>query len=86
MHIRNDPSFFLKNKIGVPQGEELGLMKPLSEVLGVGLIILSFQTELIDKVPVLQVQHQVSNRFGIPLVESEGDPASLQEILQENFK
>ncbi|GKG36580.1 hypothetical protein Tco_0444258 [Tanacetum coccineum] len=31
MHILNDPSFFLTNKIGAPQGGELGLMKPLSE-------------------------------------------------------
>ncbi|GKG33193.1 hypothetical protein Tco_0430703, partial [Tanacetum coccineum] len=31
MHIRNDPSFFLTNKTGAPQGEELGLMKLLSE-------------------------------------------------------
>ncbi|GKC52645.1 hypothetical protein Tco_1075390, partial [Tanacetum coccineum] len=32
MHILNDPSFFLTNKTGTPQGEELGLMKPLSEI------------------------------------------------------
>ncbi|GJW74994.1 hypothetical protein Tco_0134364 [Tanacetum coccineum] len=31
MHILNDPSFFLTNKTRAPQGEELGLMKPLSE-------------------------------------------------------
>ncbi|GJR21118.1 hypothetical protein Tco_0969645 [Tanacetum coccineum] len=31
MHILNDPSFFLTNKTGAPQGEELGLMNPLSE-------------------------------------------------------
>ncbi|GKF37233.1 hypothetical protein Tco_0113991, partial [Tanacetum coccineum] len=31
MHIRNDPSFFLTNKTEAPQGEELGLMKPLLE-------------------------------------------------------
>ncbi|GJY02615.1 hypothetical protein Tco_0360767 [Tanacetum coccineum] len=29
MHILNDPSFFLTNKTGAPQGEELGLMNPL---------------------------------------------------------
>ncbi|GKG17703.1 hypothetical protein Tco_0372001, partial [Tanacetum coccineum] len=40
----------------------------------------------IDKVPVLQVQHQVSNRFRIPLVELEGDSSSLQETLQESFE
>nr|GFB62168.1 hypothetical protein [Tanacetum cinerariifolium] len=31
MHILNESSFFLTNKTGAPQGEELGLMKPLSE-------------------------------------------------------
>ncbi|GJZ24667.1 hypothetical protein Tco_0562126 [Tanacetum coccineum] len=31
MHILNDPSFFLTNKTGAPQGEELGLMNHLSE-------------------------------------------------------
>ncbi|GJY49375.1 hypothetical protein Tco_0439331 [Tanacetum coccineum] len=36
---------------------------------------------LIDKVPVLQVHHQVPNQFETPLVESEEDPASPQEIL-----
>nr|GFB08064.1 hypothetical protein [Tanacetum cinerariifolium] len=31
MHILNEPSFFLTNKTRASQGEELGLMKPLSE-------------------------------------------------------
>nr|GEZ58383.1 hypothetical protein [Tanacetum cinerariifolium] len=31
MHILNEPSFFLTNKTGASQGEELGHMKPLSE-------------------------------------------------------
>nr|GFC32717.1 hypothetical protein [Tanacetum cinerariifolium] len=31
MHILNDQSFFLTNETGAPQGEELGLMKPLSK-------------------------------------------------------
>nr|GFC61311.1 hypothetical protein [Tanacetum cinerariifolium] len=31
MHIRNDPSFFLTNRTGAPQGEELGPIKPLSD-------------------------------------------------------
>ncbi|GKG13416.1 hypothetical protein Tco_0350376, partial [Tanacetum coccineum] len=31
MHIRNDPSFFLTNKTGAPQGEELDLIKPLCQ-------------------------------------------------------
>ncbi|MFS7943685.1 hypothetical protein Hanom_Chr06g00503151 [Helianthus anomalus] len=30
MHRRIDPSFFLTNKIGAPQGDELGLMKPFA--------------------------------------------------------
>ncbi|GKC47697.1 hypothetical protein Tco_1065419 [Tanacetum coccineum] len=30
MHIRKDPSFFFTNRTEAPQGEELGLMKPLS--------------------------------------------------------
>ncbi|KAI3815158.1 hypothetical protein L1987_14814 [Smallanthus sonchifolius] len=30
MHIRIEPSFFLTNKIGAPQGDELGLMNPFS--------------------------------------------------------
>ncbi|GJY43805.1 hypothetical protein Tco_0432018 [Tanacetum coccineum] len=31
MHIWNDPSFFSTNKTGDPQGEELGLIRPLSD-------------------------------------------------------
>nr|GFC52388.1 hypothetical protein [Tanacetum cinerariifolium] len=31
MHILNDPSFFLTNKTGAPQVEELGIRKPLSK-------------------------------------------------------
>ncbi|KAJ0483209.1 hypothetical protein HanIR_Chr13g0662401 [Helianthus annuus] len=30
MHRRIEPSFFLTNKIGAPQGDELGLIKPLA--------------------------------------------------------
>ncbi|GJV86693.1 hypothetical protein Tco_1530631 [Tanacetum coccineum] len=40
----------------------------------------------IDKVPVLQVQHQVSDRFEILLVESEEDPTSPQGIHYENLE
>nr|GFA43309.1 hypothetical protein [Tanacetum cinerariifolium] len=47
---------------------------------------LSSQKASVDKVPVLPVQHQVLNQFEIPLVESEEDPASPQEIPQENFE
>nr|GEY55521.1 retrovirus-related Pol polyprotein from transposon TNT 1-94 [Tanacetum cinerariifolium] len=38
----------------------------------------------IGKVPVLPEQYWVSNQFGIPLVGSEEDPTTPQEILQEN--
>nr|GFC91108.1 hypothetical protein [Tanacetum cinerariifolium] len=38
------------------------------------------------QMPVLPEQHQVLNQFEIPLVESEEDPASLQEIPPENFE
>ncbi|GKF42479.1 hypothetical protein Tco_0125821, partial [Tanacetum coccineum] len=55
-------------------------------VLSVALMTLSIQKASIDKVPVLQVWHWVSNRFEIPLVESEGDSASPLGILQENLK
>ncbi|GJZ08949.1 hypothetical protein Tco_0543232 [Tanacetum coccineum] len=86
MHIRNDPSFFLKNRTGAPQGEELGLISLCQIVLSVAPTTLSFQKVPIDKVPVLQVQHQVPNQFENLLVESEEDPASHQEIHQENLK
>ncbi|GJY43529.1 hypothetical protein Tco_0431742 [Tanacetum coccineum] len=86
MHIRNDPSFFSTNKTGDPQGEELGLIRPLSDISLVAPITLSFRKAPIDKVPVLQVQHQVPNQFETPLVESEEDPASPQGIHQENLK
>ncbi|GJS36403.1 hypothetical protein Tco_0534785 [Tanacetum coccineum] len=58
----------------------------LIPALSVGQIILSFQKAPIDKVPVPQVQHQVPYQFKTPLVESEEDPASLQEILQESIE
>ncbi|GKG22548.1 hypothetical protein Tco_0387851, partial [Tanacetum coccineum] len=54
--------------------------------LSVAQITLSSWKAPIDKVPVLQVQHQVPNQFQILLVESEEDPASLQEILQESLE
>ncbi|GKG62664.1 hypothetical protein Tco_0634437, partial [Tanacetum coccineum] len=38
----------------------------------------------IDKVLVLRAQNQVPNQFEIPLFESEEDPESPREILQEN--
>nr|GFB98398.1 hypothetical protein [Tanacetum cinerariifolium] len=77
----NDPSFFLKNKTGAPQGEELGLIKPLLDSSFSCFATLSFQEVPIGKVPVLPEQHWVSNQFGIPLVGSEEDPVSPREIL-----
>nr|GFC01461.1 hypothetical protein [Tanacetum cinerariifolium] len=58
MRIQNDPSFFLTNRVGAPQGEELGLIKPLSDSFLAVLTNLSFQKAPVDKVPVLRVQHQ----------------------------
>nr|GFA90714.1 hypothetical protein [Tanacetum cinerariifolium] len=47
---------------------------------------LLFWKALVDKVLMLRVQHQVLNQFEIPLVKSEEDPTSPQEIPQENFE
>ncbi|GKF17246.1 hypothetical protein Tco_0062164 [Tanacetum coccineum] len=49
----------------------------IPDILEVVLTTLSFQKELIDRVLVLQVHHQASNRFGIPLVESVEDLVNL---------
>ncbi|GKF36971.1 hypothetical protein Tco_0113729 [Tanacetum coccineum] len=86
MHILNDLSFFLTNKTGAPQGEELGLMKPLLEspcrkALAVVPTIPSFRTVPIDMALELWVWLLELSRYGIPLVEPEEDPASPQEIL-----
>ncbi|GJX63372.1 hypothetical protein Tco_0296272, partial [Tanacetum coccineum] len=54
--------------------------------LSVAPTTISFLKAPNDKVPVLQVQHQVPIQFETPLVESEEDPTSLQEILRENIK
>ncbi|GJX66866.1 hypothetical protein Tco_0302593 [Tanacetum coccineum] len=45
---------------------------------------LSFQKVSIDKVPVPQMQHQVSDRIEIPLIESEEDPVEMD--IQEKDK
>ncbi|GJS01549.1 hypothetical protein Tco_0318057 [Tanacetum coccineum] len=82
MHIRNDPSFFLTNKTGAPQGEELGLIKPLSDSsFSCSDILLSFQQgRLIDKAPSFERCQTRYNRFGFLLVESEEGP---QQVPQE---
>ncbi|GJU59243.1 hypothetical protein Tco_1237009 [Tanacetum coccineum] len=87
MHIRNDPSFFFTNKTGAPQGEELcPSICLVAQLFQLAPITLSFLKAPIDKVPVLQVQHQVPNQFETPLIKSEEDPTSPQEILQESLK
>nr|GEZ03365.1 ribonuclease H-like domain-containing protein [Tanacetum cinerariifolium] len=82
MHILNDPSFFLTNKTGAPQGEELGLMKPFQKVLVISLIIPSFRMEPIDRVLELRGWLLELSRSGIPLVALEEDMASPWERLQ----
>ncbi|GJS91168.1 hypothetical protein Tco_0773804 [Tanacetum coccineum] len=48
MHIRNDPSFFLTNKTGALQGEELGLIKPflITTVIVSQSVAVSFKVAL----------------------------------------
>ncbi|GJU86624.1 hypothetical protein Tco_1294170 [Tanacetum coccineum] len=67
-------------------GEDNDSSPSAYSIPGIAPKTLSFQKELIDRVLVLQVQHQASNRFEIPLVESVEDPTNLQEILQENLE
>nr|GFB38519.1 hypothetical protein [Tanacetum cinerariifolium] len=50
------------------------------KVPAVDPIIPSFRAEIIEKAPVLQVQHQVTNRFETPAVESVGDLANILEM------
>ncbi|GKB84188.1 hypothetical protein Tco_0956460, partial [Tanacetum coccineum] len=52
----------------------------------VALTTFSFRMALIDKAPVLQMQHQVPDRFEIPHFESEEDPRSPMETLQEKSR
>ncbi|GKF56911.1 hypothetical protein Tco_0170448 [Tanacetum coccineum] len=85
MHILNDPSFFLTNKTEAPQGEELGLMNPLSES----------SCSCSDNSFILDGANQYGARatgaapelsqFGILLVKPKEDPASPHERLQENL-
>ncbi|GJS89364.1 hypothetical protein Tco_0772000 [Tanacetum coccineum] len=88
MHIQNDPSFFLTNKTGAPQGEELGLINPLSDssfscsdnsFILEGAITIRWPTSY--NVPASSKQIDLKT-----LVESEEDPASPQGIHQENLK
>ncbi|GKG25592.1 hypothetical protein Tco_0398738 [Tanacetum coccineum] len=87
MHILNDPSFFLINKTRAPQGEEQGLMNPLSESsCSCSLIIPSFRMKPIDTVLELRARLLESDRYEILLVEPEEDPASPRETLQESLR
>nr|GFB55605.1 hypothetical protein [Tanacetum cinerariifolium] len=58
MHILNDPSFFLTNRTGAPQGEELCLKSLCQTALSAVPTSLSFRKAPVDKVSVLRVQHQ----------------------------
>ncbi|GKC99284.1 hypothetical protein Tco_1169559, partial [Tanacetum coccineum] len=68
------PSFFLINKTGDPQGEELGLMKPLSE----SSCSCSNNSFILDGASRYGAR-ATGAAPGIPLVEPEEDPASPQE-------
>ncbi|GKG20152.1 hypothetical protein Tco_0379953, partial [Tanacetum coccineum] len=86
MHILNDLSFFLTNKTGAPQGEELGLMKPLSES-SCSCSDNSFISDGANRYGARATARLLElSRSGIPQVELEEDPASPRETLQENLK
>ncbi|GKG12753.1 hypothetical protein Tco_0346990 [Tanacetum coccineum] len=78
MHILNDPSFFLTNKTGAPQGEELGLMNPLSES-SCNCSDNSFISDGANRYGARATGAAPGIKF--PLVEPEEDLASPQEIL-----
>nr|GEZ57304.1 putative reverse transcriptase domain-containing protein [Tanacetum cinerariifolium] len=58
----------------------------LAYLIPVDPTILSSRMKLYDKAPVLQVQHQVSNQYEIPLVGLVEYPASLREMLWESLE
>ncbi|GJS60308.1 hypothetical protein Tco_0655092 [Tanacetum coccineum] len=74
---------------GAPQGEELGLIKPLSDS-SFNCSDNSFISEganlSVARGGLTGAAHRVPNQFETPLVESEGDSASPQEILQESLE
>ncbi|GJR14866.1 hypothetical protein Tco_0797518 [Tanacetum coccineum] len=88
MSYTNDVKYgYVQRELTNDEVEYLKLFEEEIEiVLSVAPTTLSFQKVPIDKVPWLRVQHQVSNRFEIPLVELEEDPASPQGIHQENIR
>nr|GEX98943.1 nodal modulator 1 [Tanacetum cinerariifolium] len=59
---------------------------PLAYSILVDPTILSYRTVLTDKVPVLQVQHQILDRFEISLGGLVRYPESPREILQESLE
>ncbi|GJU18060.1 hypothetical protein Tco_1146026 [Tanacetum coccineum] len=61
MHIRNDPSFFLTNKTGAPQGEELGLIKPFTRYQ----IDLKFPLALVEYPQSSEIPQDVLNYLGL---------------------
>nr|GFC32031.1 hypothetical protein [Tanacetum cinerariifolium] len=75
MHILNEPSFFLKNKIGAPQGEELGLMKPLSES-SCSCFDNSFISDGAKRYGARATEHEITvNRDSLPIIGVASAPA-----------
>ncbi|GJU29043.1 hypothetical protein Tco_1172632 [Tanacetum coccineum] len=87
MHIRNDPSFFLTNKTGAPQGEELGLIKPLSDS---SFSCSDNSLSWYGAIDMVARANRCSKGTKIysetPLVERRKTPASPKEILQERSR
>nr|GEY68135.1 putative reverse transcriptase domain-containing protein [Tanacetum cinerariifolium] len=82
MHIMNDPSFFLTNKTVAPQGNELGLMKPLLES-SCSCSNNSFISDGANRYSARATGRLLElSKSGILLVELEEDLESTQEALQ----
>nr|GEU63074.1 reverse transcriptase domain-containing protein [Tanacetum cinerariifolium] len=85
MHILNDPSFFLTNKTGAPQGEELGLINPLSKSY-CSCSDNSFISDEANRYGARATGQLLElSRFRILLVKPEEGPTSPRETLQENL-
>nr|GFB70101.1 hypothetical protein [Tanacetum cinerariifolium] len=80
------PVLRVQHQTGAPQGEELGLMKPLSKALADVQTIPSSQTEPVDTVLELRGRLLELSRYEILLVEPEEGPTSPRETLQENLR
>ncbi|GJV77306.1 hypothetical protein Tco_1508890 [Tanacetum coccineum] len=88
----HDVKDFVTNDEIVVEGKKADNVKFDSELGGVSSTTTLYLTALeksasisVEIVEGEGVQHQVSDRFGIPLVESVEDPTNPQEILQENL-